>query len=199
MAQQQILGHQCVAVAHGRAEKAEQEQQVLEHRPTSCRSRPADVPSDFCTPTVLADGGCQWLPSGALICLVAIGSSQNLSLARSLCAPHAGWPTVGTCSDRRSRCPDRGSRSAVTPMPSAWAAAWSRSAASRPGMNVDIEAIADSGGSGSAGRRPLGRERAPAPTVLGAATTGWRADSWWSPAAAAPGRAAPRSSCRAGW
>jgi hypothetical protein len=56
MAQQEILGHQCVAVAHGRAEKAEQEQQVLEHRPTSCRSRPADVPSDFCTPTAEDDG-----------------------------------------------------------------------------------------------------------------------------------------------
>ena len=50
-AKQEILDDERLTVARRRAEKAEQEQQVLEPRPTSCRSRPADVPSDFCTPT----------------------------------------------------------------------------------------------------------------------------------------------------
>jgi response regulator of citrate/malate metabolism len=52
-AKQEILDNERLTVARRRAEKAEQEQQVLEHRPTSCRSRPADVPADFCTPTGL--------------------------------------------------------------------------------------------------------------------------------------------------
>jgi hypothetical protein len=57
MAQQEILDDERLTVARRRAEKAEQEQQVLEHRPTSCRSRPAHVPSDFCARYVEEERG----------------------------------------------------------------------------------------------------------------------------------------------
>jgi hypothetical protein len=33
MTQQEILGEECLTVAHGRTDKAEQKQQVLEHHP----------------------------------------------------------------------------------------------------------------------------------------------------------------------
>ena len=48
MAQQEVLGDERIAVAHGRTEKAEQEKEILEHRPTSCRSTRAVVPTDSC-------------------------------------------------------------------------------------------------------------------------------------------------------
>ena len=48
MAEQEVLGDEHIAVAHGRTEKAEQEQEILEHRPTSCRSTRAVVPTDSC-------------------------------------------------------------------------------------------------------------------------------------------------------
>ena len=60
MAQQEILGHQRLAVAHGRMEKAEQQNEVLKRHPTSCRSTPAVVPADFCTPTTGDRDGCRW-------------------------------------------------------------------------------------------------------------------------------------------
>ena len=59
MAQQEILGDERLTVAGRRAEKAEQEQQVLEHRHRlrSCHSRPAHGPADFCTRYVEKERG----------------------------------------------------------------------------------------------------------------------------------------------
>src|SRR5436189_4414464 len=54
MAQQEILGDQRLAVAHGRTDEAEEEQEILEHRWTSCRSTRAVIPTDFCTLTTPA-------------------------------------------------------------------------------------------------------------------------------------------------
>ena len=52
MTEQEVLGDECLAVADGRTDKAEQKKQVLEHRwnimPLSARSRPG---RPFCTPT----------------------------------------------------------------------------------------------------------------------------------------------------
>ena len=53
MTEQEILGDQCLTVAYGRTEKAEQKKEILEHRlnimPLSARSRPGRL----CTPTGL--------------------------------------------------------------------------------------------------------------------------------------------------
>jgi hypothetical protein len=66
MAQQEILGDQRLAVAHGRTDEAEEEQEILEHGPKMMRLGARSRPADFCTlthRTILdAAGGVQVQP-----------------------------------------------------------------------------------------------------------------------------------------
>src|SRR5438445_3327909 len=70
MTEQEVLGDECLAVADGRTGEAEQKQQVLEHRWTSCRSTTQSSRLTFCTLTrtsmtisivlFMTTSGCWW-------------------------------------------------------------------------------------------------------------------------------------------
>src|SRR5439155_26289305 len=57
MVEQEILGHERIAVAHGRTDKAEEKKQVLDHRPNIMPLRACSRPGQLLHPHRATDGG----------------------------------------------------------------------------------------------------------------------------------------------